>query len=337
VHIKKSSRTRALMAIGFAGGVLGSYCSVQSEGAPVSTDSMMQQILGYTKIGPEFRAFYLLRLANRYLEDDDIAESERSMRSFVSSSTESWLHAGSRMENVLVAWTNELAPLKRPAPAVTDKETAAQIKALKVKKTTNMADAAIQQALLQLEQSSDTFSKLNMYFIASCLFKKVDDRDGVWKCNALLENAVQACERSSQIDEGEIKGSSSVLNAMAFGILPVIIPDQNRAGVKWEPTTPLEVFTEKEFTQSEKLKLRAAALTDKLDNQNHLRRKAHRDLALWYLHLGKMQQAESQKQTLFDLIGPREDSLLFPRVEACGELVWWHTGKINMNMDCGMG
>jgi hypothetical protein len=125
-----------------------------------------------------------------------------------------------------------------------------------------------------------------------------------------------------------------VLNAMAFGILPVIIPDQNSSGFKWEPTTPLEVFTEQEFKKSEKLKLRAAALTDTLDNQSHLRRKAHRDLALWYLQLGKMKLAENQKQTLFDLIGPREDSLLFPRVEACGELAWWHTGKELLRSGC---
>jgi hypothetical protein len=124
---------------------------------------------------------------------------------------------------------------------------------------------------------------------------------------------------------------------MAYSLIPVNIPNLNPHDSIAGRQTPLEPFTEKDFKESEKLKLRAVAMADRLDSKNHLRRKAHRDLALWYMQLGKNQLAQKEKQTLFELVGCEDDSILYPQAAGCGHVVWWKKERNIVTMGCGMG
>jgi hypothetical protein len=121
------------------------------------------------------------------------------------------------------------------------------------------------------------------------------------------------------------------LNSEAYGLISIVIPDI-------KPTsTQAKSFTEEVFDTSEKLKLRAVAMTDRLDATNHLRRKAHRDLSLWYSQLGKTELAEKEKQTLLELVGTKDESILYPYVQMCGHLVWWRDPRSHDMMACGQG
>jgi hypothetical protein len=129
-----------------------------------------------------------------------------------------------------------------------------------------------------------------------------------------------------------------VLNSMAFGIVPLQISDrplgENFAGFRIKPIGPV---SEGDFKQSEMLKQRAAAMVDRLDASDDLRRRTHRDLALWYKQLGKSEKAEKEKHILFKLVGSHNDSILYPQSPGCGGLVWWKSEKLTRFIDCGMG
>jgi hypothetical protein len=198
-----------------------------------------------------------------------------------------------------------------------------------------LADKAIKKALAQLDLSSDRYARLILYYAASGLFQQVGDADGVIRCNKVLKDSFQFCEIHST-DEQEIKGASLVLSLMAYRLIPVQISDLPNGNYR-DRSTDLPAYTECHFRQSEKLKLEIITMADRLPASSDVRRKAHRDLALWYMRLGKSELAEKQKQTLFELVGCKDDSILYPQFGMCGHVVWWQTKKIGLNGFCGMG
>jgi hypothetical protein len=333
--VKRSFRKKALLAVLFAGGMLDSCLPVFCEGTAESTFSVIEQVSNDARIGSaESRAFFLLWLANRYLAVDDATLSEVTVESVLNDP------AAKRVEgSALTSWAKEVATRQHFANYVkaSDRKTTSRSEA---RSPTNikLADQAVQQALLQLDNCSNLDWKLNGYFIASRLFEKIGDIKEMRKCDEVLKNVFQSCEKAPRGDWlPQSLAASSLLDIMAFGILPVIIPI-DQGDIKWAPTISLEIFTERDFSDAEKLKLRAVAILDKLPAQSQFRRKAHRDLALWYLHLGKMELAEQQKQTLFDLVGIHDDSILFPRKASNGRLIWWQIGRISDScFGCGMG
>lgn len=124
---------------------------------------------------------------------------------------------------------------------------------------------------------------------------------------------------------------------MANGFIPVQIPDLNPDLNPFERQESVGPFTEEEFKKSEKLRLRAVAIADKLSKEEHVRRKAHRDLALWYMKLGKKEQGEKEKQILFEMVDCKDDIILYAQPEACGHVVWWKKQKYESGLACGMG
>jgi hypothetical protein len=329
--IRKPARRKALLAIAFAGGMLNSQLPALSENKSDSTDSVVQQIANSTQLTTEVRAFFLLRLASRYIAGENRTALEAEFRPVVNEPKKSVLFRKSSMENILVSWAEEVSSDRRLTNQGDTRPDSQSI----VDKNSVLAGAAIQQALIQLDKASDKFAKLNMYFIASRLFQKMGKTDGMRKCSAVVQEAFQACEGNSQIDEDQIEAASSVLNSMAYGLIPVHIKDMTLNDRPWLPQSQVKPFTEKDFKESEKLKLRAIAMVDRLGAADHVRRKAHRDLALWYLQLGKMEMAEKEKQTLFELVGSKNDSFLYPEAIGCGQYVWWQ--KVEIMMGCGMG
>lgn len=132
----------------------------------------------------------------------------------------------------------------------------------------------------------------------------------------------------------------SVLNAKAYGIIAVEIPyhrqtSWTRGGHLGLPERP---FTDIELAKCEALWLRSAALADKLNPTANTRRMVHRDLSLWYKLVGKNDEADRQKQILFNVIGQKNDKFLYPSQGICGALIWWTDPPKNAAaFGCGMG
>ncbi|MEZ4535084.1 MAG: hypothetical protein R3D26_08795 [Cyanobacteriota/Melainabacteria group bacterium] len=81
----------------------------------------------------------------------------------------------------------------------------------------------------------------------------------------------------------------------------------------------------------------ALALADRLDTGSQLRRKAHRDMVLWYQELGKSYAARNEKEILFNLVGVHDDKIFYPQSSGCGNIIWWKAETIRAKMACGMG
>jgi hypothetical protein len=340
VAIEKPMRSKALLAIAFAGGMLNSQLPTfsETETKSESTDSIIQKIANSTQNSAESRAFYLLTLAHDYLiEANKTTVEAKFTRILNETDARSWPLSNPRVwESILVSWADMVSLEARPKDLGFNARTEAKANSPS-KENLVFANTAIEMALTQLDKASEKYAKLNLYFIASQLFRRTGNTDGVRRCNEVLEEAFQSCEGGSPIDEEQTRATSSILNSMANGLLPVQIPDLHPRDNPLEEQTPVKPFTEKDFKESEKLKLRAVAMLDRLDTQNHLRRKAHRDLALWYKQLGKVESAEREKQILFELVGTKDDSILYPQQAGCGQLLWWVKEKRVVDIGCGMG
>ncbi len=322
---RKSTKRKALLAIVFAGGMLNSPLPALSENKVESTNSVIQGIDNNAQIEPEVKAYFLLKLASNMLDGSDWHTVEAQYRSFANapSKIRSW-------ESLLVYWSDYVAGHKAEpmdAHLLSDENRA-------------LTNTAIKIALVQLDKSSNKFARLNLYFIAADLFQKMGNADGVRKCNKVLDAAFKSVEeKNSPVDEEAIRAASSILNSMAYGFVPIRIPEGNlglhRKGI--QSVQEILSFPEKDFEESEKLKLRAATMLDRLSPKNHLRRMAHRDLTLWYMQLGKTAMADREKQILFELVGSNDDRLLYPQSVGCGHFTWWQTDKRIIAAGCGMG
>jgi hypothetical protein len=338
VPIGKPARSRALLAIAFAGGMLNPQLPALSENKAETTDSVIQQIVNSAQLSPEVRADNLLKLASGYLRGDNRTSLEASFGQVANQASTNRDFRNSRREDFLVDWASQVSSEEGATNQSTNAKSEPKSDAKSIPgENSALAVSTLQQALTQLEQASDKFAKLHMYFIASRLFQKAGNNDGLRTCNAVLEKNFEACEGTSQVDEERIRAASSVLNLMANSLISVYIPNQNPLDYSWMRPKEVKPYTENDFKESEKLKLRALAMVDRLDSKNQLRRKAHRDLALWYMKLGKTEMAEKEKQTLFELVGVKDDSILYPQAAGCGQLVWWHKAKSISMMGCGMG
>jgi len=306
----------------FAGSMLNAQLPAVAEGNEQSSVSIIEKIVNHTQISAEMRAYYLLGLASAYLYGGDKASLEIQYTNALYQPGAGWtLGTSEKLERNLSSWTDRVA-LEEKTSGNPKKST----------KDAAFADEAITAAVNQLDAASDQFAKVSMYFIASKLFQKSGNLEGAGKCDKFLQDTFQTCERGAASDEKQIKAVASVLNSMAYALIPVSIPDG-----KGVPIKQVSSFTDETFKDSEKLKLRAIAILDRLPATADARRKAHRDLVLWYLHFGKDTLADAQKQVLFELVGAKNDSILYPQDGACGHLVWWETKPVMDSMDCGMG
>ena len=195
-----------------------------------------------------------------------------------------------------------------------------------------LADQAIEAAIAQLNQASKYPRVLTMYRIASNLSQMTNNAKSVEACTKVLNEGIRACEANKSVDSVQIKTIALILNKMAYGLVPIQIPDYK--ALVPAHATAAEM---KNFDECERLKLRAAAILDRLPTGDQDRRKAHRDLSLWYLQFGKNDKALKEKQELFKLVGVNDDSILYPQPGMCGHVVWWSVKKVDINGDCGMG
>jgi hypothetical protein len=124
---------------------------------------------------------------------------------------------------------------------------------------------------------------------------------------------------------------------LAKAILPVQIPTFVPGDFNEPPPATLLNPSTKAIHDSEALLLRGLKIVDRLPSSDHSRRKAHRDMVLWYRQVGMMQPAEEQKLILFGLVGIENDSILYPQSGACGHPAWWMKPGYLSDTHCGMG
>ncbi|MDR3617421.1 MAG: hypothetical protein P4L53_27950 [Candidatus Obscuribacterales bacterium] len=328
MQFKKPIRTQTLLAVAFAGGLLNSQLPAWPQAKSVASDSVIQRIANSAQLQHERRAYELLYLATAYLARASVAAAEKQYKA-----SEFPRMSGRQFKIREAMWTGLAEQISS--------EDNSYVNGFRLRPATSgdesklLAIAALKQSLKQADQSSDEFARLNTYFIASKLFAKIGINVEAQRCNAVLEKAFQSCEGAPIPDEGHLKAAASVLEAMAYGIIPNHIPVRDTP----QDRRPLvKSFSEEEFKGAEKIRLRVAAMVDRLDANSDIRRRVHRDLTLWYMQLGKSELAKKEKQTLFDLIGRSDDDLLYPQAGACGHLVWWQKKmETGPKLMCGMG
>ena len=328
---KKVVQSKALLAILFASGLLNNQLPAVAEKKVVSNESAVEKIAGHAQLLPEFRAYYLLRLAEAYLTDGKKTAKEAQYVKALEQVSLDWsFRSPARFNPMLAEWADSMA-LDSHGTTVAGVKTKPALYSKRGEELV-LADDAIRAALKQLDAATDPFTKLNLYFVAARLSQKSVNLDELRKCNNYLSEFLKSCEHSSKVDKNEIKAASSVLNSMAYGIIPVQIADRQT------PAQAAKVsFSENDFKESEKLKLRAAALVDRLDATDDVRRKFHRNLVLWYRALGKEPMANKELEVLYGLVGIKDESILWPQAGACGHLVWWEANRPRIMVKCGMG
>lgn len=335
--IDRPTRTKALLAIAFAGSILSSQLPARGQesrdtSSSSSSSSLVEAIAKNDRATPEVKAYCLLQLAYCYCAGNDTAGLETHIKlNLVKSDNGSLFHYSSRTEPYLSSWASSVSLLSHSVGAKAQSQTGdAKIS----KEHRAFADKAITAAIAQLglDFKEPHALKLNMYLIASGLSRMIGNMQNEQKCTKELNAAIQACEANKTVDSAQIKAVASILNSIAFGLIPVHITDYQAQSPQQLPE-----FDMKSFDECERLKLRAAALLDRLPTGDQERRKAHRDLSLWYSQLGRDDKALSEKEELFKLVGVKDDRILYPQSGVCGHPMWWTTEKLTYESNCGMG
>ncbi|HEY9773719.1 MAG TPA: hypothetical protein V6C81_07905 [Planktothrix sp.] len=321
---------KALLAIAFTGGLLIPQLPALSDPSNEAPDALISRVANTADIKPEMRACSLLQMAWNY-SDGYGQEAAKTAASPVINGWAKHPLATAHWESGLSSFAEEFCDDER-----SEKRKIAKGKASR--ENTALASMAIHKALTDLDQSSSAFSKIVLYFIASRLCQKIGDTEGLNKCFRVLEPVERSCKQDPAADEETAKALSVILNAQAYGVIPLHIPARPLSAPNAEKLeSPATEVTEQTFKECEKLRLRAAAITDRLPATNDLRRRAHRDLVIWYMQMGKPELAERQKQVLFELVGVNDDSILYPQSIMCGQVAWWHPEKVEVGGACGMG
>lgn len=329
--------SKALLAVVFAGSMLNAHVPAACANIAAPVDRRVEHIEN-PHLSPEVRAYYLLKLAECYLNGTPDSDLDASFLVIDNTSTTNWLlRKPSRGPSLLelfarrasgeprLPWDSgriQLPTVDQPTP---------------VSHNLDVANAALEKALAQMSSASTFSATLPMYFIASKLYLRAGNSSGEKKCQQQLKRALASCEKpSSYIDEQGISAAVYVADLMANQILRVRIPEQPLSDLQLRQQMEGNEFTESAFRACEKLKKQGVSIADQLPADNHIRRLAHRNLALWYKQLGREEQAESEKQILYKLVGINDERILYPQTHGCGTLVWWTTEQ-GMGALCGMG
>ncbi|MDQ5963905.1 MAG: hypothetical protein QG625_59 [Cyanobacteriota bacterium erpe_2018_sw_39hr_WHONDRS-SW48-000098_B_bin.30] len=314
-------RQKAILAAVFAASMLGAPCTSVVESKELTQDSVVYKIAIEMPASSEIRAHYLLSLTYRLLDGGKKSEVEKDFFAVAKDRNVSrdFIH----QDRMLTPWAERTLAQEGAG-------TVCKLKSGTVEHT--LAVSAVSESIRLLSQSTDEFAKLNLYLIAGSMAKKLGDTADAKVCEKVLESAIKSCEDGTRRTPEHAKNVIAVLNAMSCAYVMVPIADYP-APQKKEPI----VCTEAQFEQGEKLRRRALAIADKLPETEHVRRKAHRDMALWYAALGKQSLANHQKQELFKMIGSSDDKLLYPQSAGCSSTTWWEVKTIVHAYDCGMG
>lgn len=314
-------RKKALLAIAFASGLVGTHMQQAIADSPKQTaDGKKSALESLTKSEagtPERRAYYLLTVAEQYLHGKQSVEIDQL-----------YLHTTTLLESrhwQTKDWSDFLETWMRRC-ANKQKSVLLDWQAAKHVQT------ALTQAIKELNQTENQYPKLCMYFIACTLYNEMGDVVSVQSCNDALEVQLKSIEHKRLPTGEEVRAALAALDAQSYSHIPAL-PE----GQKTNETAEKPVYSTSDFALCKQLKLRGLAIADKLPDSDHIRRKAHRDLALWYQKLGKIELAKEQKQYVFKLVDCNDEEILYPQFGTCGDLVWWQKERITRIERCGMG
>lgn len=314
------------MAILVAGGVVGSTTTVSSQPLsikPSSEQNLLEQFADCKNLNLSLRSCYLLQAASTYMRTADKKEVDSQLRPLLNKPDLS------RLLTVEKTWKFHLSSMAQQAAL--DSQSAGS----KPVNNRELAEIAVDRAVNLLGDSETGYSRLNLYFIASCTYKRLGAIKKMHNCDEVIEKAIKGCESNTSSNEEQVESVVSVLDAMSYGYVPIRIFDWKN--VIYEKKSGKQNYSEKDFKAAERLRLRALALVDRLESGSHLRRKAHRDMVLWYERTGKANLAERQKTILFELVGVQSDKILYPQSSGCGNVIWWKAETIRAHIACGMG
>ena len=328
---KRAVGKRALMAILLAGGFLHSDAPVYSlpeSNSQESGSQIVERIIQNDSLSPATRTYRLLNLAGSLLKGGNYDEV---IKSFSHRSRAVTFSMSPRMALMFkrswVSQANQAAKLAL-SPGANKPDLPEENVAL--------VREALSKALPLIDESTDPFFRLNMYLIASGRFRELGDIENAEKCDDAIQTYIRACELDPSAHADQLEAAASVLDSEAWAYVQVPISDRRPSSARDSIVEP-QACSDESFEKSQKLRLRALALLDKLGPESHLRRKAHRDMALWYQALGKTEMARAQKEILFDMVGIHSDEILYPQSLGCGHLAWWKVASTLKMVGCGMG
>lgn len=312
-------RKKAVLAIAFASGLIAPLQPAIARES-IQYKTAVEQFATSTMNSPEQRAYQLLLLAMRCLDGADCASLEAEFDGRAAEKGPPW--AEESLERFIIILAEQQA--SKAKAGVT-----------RIRPDENiLANSAIKEALIQVGKSKLFYPKLSFTFLAACLYHRLGNAIGEQECNRLLDTAVREAETASSLSAAQARATLALQDFRAFAIIPLNIPNHPRFQLE-EPS--IGKPTAADFKAAEKIKLQGVAIADKLPATEHVRRKAHRDLALWYEGLGRRQLAEREKLTLYKLVGFQDEKVLTPQIVGCGNLVWWQKEPLSMTYDCGRG
>lgn len=322
-------RKNALLAVLFAAGLLNAQFPGIAQDKPPTVETVIEGIANFHEATNEYRAYNLLLLANCLLNGDS---QSHVVDLFSGVATQTNLKTIElRWQRRFDSWVKS-SSLKRSTYNGSSRSSMTLDVSNSNSRERSLAIAALHEASGLLDDATDKYTKVCLYLMVSRLYEELGDKKLSTLYCTKIEDFVKQCEIATVIDISAVHTSATVLNLMALEIVPLEIEDR-------KPLKPVKVdqFSAADVTAADKLKLRAAALLDRLAESDNARRKMHRDLALWYEYFGKTEESERQKQVLFKLVGVKDPRILYPTDGMCGHLSWWVIRQDVVVERCGMG
>lgn len=311
-------RKKAILAIAFASGLaVPSTPTIAQE--QNNFKSIVSQLSTSKEDPPEVRAHLLLKFAisclngigQSAIEKQFSPESIKVERRFSNRRLELYLSLTAELQYI------EATSNKSPKLSAED---------------LTLATLAVNESLKQVGLSNNHLQKSRLTCIAACLYKRLGNKAGEQDCERILNAELENAEKSAAINAEQADTALTILDARAYGLIPVRIQDYY-----FGKQPKYSDYSDADFKACEKLKLEGLSIADKLPTTEHVRRKAHRDLVLWYRTLGKEDLAKAQLQTLYKLVNFKDESVLYPHSKGCGKTIWWRRGQKMTISACGMG
>lgn len=319
------------MAILVAGGLVNSPVPVSARPASNPGDSdkqIFEKVARNTRLPSSERAYHLLLVAGALLNGSSSDELAKNYKQYTENGSGGFSY---RINRHFKSSLRSLAD--QAAQKVLMK---GKVNSRLSQKNFALAKSVMSEAFPLISPTVDPYFRMSMYLIARGKFRELGDAENSKKCDDAIEKFVSSCEKDGNLNSKQLEAAAFVLESQSQEFIRITIFDQKPSYANRTKALPI-TYSEENFRKAQKLRLRSIALLDRLEPENHLRRKAHRDMALWYSELGKEALANAQKEALFDLVGVQSDNILYPQSGGCGSLIWWKAEALTVSFDCGMG
>lgn len=311
-------RKKALLAVLLASVVLNSSqasLAVEND-STVSLKTRIKTFSESNEVPPERRCCQLVSFAFQMLSGQECSVASGYWLNPKKLNRESFFVEGSDQLN---SWARGISVGARWPVLLSQKFSPSQ---------REVAELALEEAAKLAKRSTLKYA-LPLSMSITSVFKLLGDSEAAHDCSVLTEELVERCEREKTSSADEVRAAAAVLNSNADPV--------SGSGSFAVGATHFYKASNTEFQKSRSLRLRAAALLDRLPATDHERRMAHRNLALMYMVQGESELADKEKMILFELVGIADDSILNPQSAGCGHVIWWRSTRVSTGSACGMG